>query len=310
MSFDVDWTSLPSAALATVAHRFSGVAEVMALRLACRAFAGVVPAPRLEHAAVSGVAERPLPASARSTLMTLDVHVPDGGSALGRFPHLDAPELAAALDAALSSHRGFLADPGRTLSLWLQDFAVAEHVVRDAFLAASVTAVGAGRVEVTAGWMSLDGSLGDVLSSASNVAAWGHACVGRALEHMETSVRPSPGDASRFPQLRSLRVTVTGSLPSAASVRHVAKLVIEVRGCDGRRYTRRDPRHVAEALCGRYCAGETTRHVCVSVPWDDGALLPRTSWTQAGWQWSFAEATMCPPRRRAAFCADRLPPRA
>jgi hypothetical protein len=220
-------------------------------------------------------------------------------------PSLLPEPLTSALRAAPPS---FFANKDATLSLSLDDFDhVQEHVVYDAILSAA--AVGASdlrvRVEISAGGLVLDGSLGDLLHEASHVTHVDPSGVRMgALVRMEGSVMV---DARAFPALRDLRLHVGAPsmaqllrrLPNPTNLLHITKLAIIVTGCTLAAAATSLP-SIALMLCNRYWdAG--VHNICISVPWD-GAALPYTEWRSSSHVWSYDETCPHPLRRRVRFC--------
>jgi hypothetical protein len=238
-----------------------------------------------------------MPASAASTLRLFEVYIP------GASPSLLPEPLASALRAAPPC---FFANKDATLSLSLDDFDhVQEHVVYEAIRSAAASDLRV-RVEISAGGLVLDGSMGYLLREASHVTHVDASGVRMgALVRMEGSVTV---DARAFPALRDLRLHVAAPsmaqllrrLPNPTDLHHVTKLAILVHGCTLAAAVNGLP-SIAATLCNMYWdAG--VHNICISMPWD-GAALPYTEWRSSSSQlWSYDETRPHPLRRRVRFC--------
>lgn len=317
------WSDLPATAIVEIGRHLH---QPRSFRLACRRFSDALPVPPQVYTSISGVAKCPLPISAHYTLRRLDVHLAPAPNDFFscHTQSLKPEQLTDVLRSILQP--GFVKCIHEcTFSFWLEDFAVTERAVFDALVDVGLAGLRCAcrcSVEVNAGWMSLDGSLAGMLHSASRVAELTNGARHDALVQIELTSKAATSrllNADRFPVLHSLRIQALSmpaepgqrepgqrepGWPEPRSVMHVAKLVISVgqnvRACSG------DVQHLTEMLCGRYCGGAGTRHVCISVPWD-GDVIRNIRWTHAATTWSFLakETVVTPMFRRATLLAVR-----
>ena len=299
----MEWGFMPMAVVAAIGRHLHWT-DMLAFRTVCYSFWDATPAPPLVHAAMSGAALCAMPASAANTLMMFQVHLACWGTSRLLEP------LVGALQAAPTC---FFANKEATLSLSLEDFEdVHEHVVYNAIRSvvgnASELRV---RVEISAGCLTLDGSLGCLLREASHVThVVRNGGIALMLERMEGTTHV---DAHGFPALRDLRLHVGAPcmaqlllcLPDPMDIRHVTKLAIVVHGCiDVVVAAASDLQSVSMALCSMYW-DVGIHNICITLPWD-GAALPRTEWRSASQLLSYEESCPHPMHRIVRICARNI----